>query len=184
MPFALYFGCLGAGYIFAMSGLIQRAVLFLGHQAYAFAVVIGGLLVWAGCGSMIAGRLATPRRTMTVAVAIVCAMLVVVQFGLDPLFGATAGLPRLARIFVALVAIAPLGTALGAMFPTGLWMVKQRSPLFVPWAFGINGVFSVIGTTLVMPGSIMYGYPVMAVVAGAIYLLALAIGLPLARRAG
>lgn len=183
LPFALYFGCLGAGYIFAMSGLIQHAVLFLGHQAYAFAVVIGGLLVWAGCGSILAGRLGSPRRTMTIAVATICAMLVVVQYGLDPLFGMTAHLSRPARIGVALVALAPLGMALGTMFPIGLALVKQRSPLFVPWAFGINGVASVIGTTIVMPGSIVFGFPTMAAAAGGIYVLALLVGLPLARRA-
>ncbi|MHC5072899.1 MAG: spermidine synthase, partial [Planctomycetota bacterium] len=55
-PFALYFAALGTGFILAMSGLIQRYVLFLGHQAYAFAVVIGGLLVAAGVGSILAGK--------------------------------------------------------------------------------------------------------------------------------
>lgn len=183
LPFAMYFAALGAGYVFAMSGLIQRAVLFLGHQAYAFAVVIGGLLVWAGAGSMIAGCCAKrPRRTMTVAVGVVCAMLVVVQYGLDPLFGATASLDLPLRITIALAAIAPLGVALGTMFPTGLAIVKARSPLFVPWAFGINGVFSVIGTSVVMPGSIVYGFPAMAALAGATYFAALAIGLVVVRR--
>jgi hypothetical protein len=182
MPFAVYFASLGAGYIFAMSGLIQRAVLFLGHQAYAFAVVIGGLLVWAGVGSMLAGRARSMQRTMVFAVAVICAMLAVVQFGLDPLFSLTASLGLPARIGVALVAIAPLGIALGTMFPTGLALVKARSPHFVPWAFGINGVFSVIGTTLVLPGSIAFGYPAMATAAGGIYVFALLVGLPLARR--
>lgn len=183
LPFAFYFAALGAGYIFAMSGLIQRAVLFLGHQAYAFAVVIGGLLVWAGVGSLVAGRCAAqPRRVMTIAVLVICAMLAVVQYGLDALFGATAALGLPAKVAVALAAIAPLGVALGTMFPTGLGLVQKRSPLFVPWAFGINGVFSVIGTTVVMPGSIVYGFPAMAALAGGTYVLALGIGLLVARR--
>jgi hypothetical protein len=42
-------------------------------------------------------------------------------------------------------------------------------------------VFSVIGTTIVLPGAILYGFPTMAVVAGGVYVLALLVGLPLAR---
>lgn len=184
LPFALYFAALGAGYILAMSGLIQRYVLFLGHQSYAFAVVIGGLLVAAGAGSFLAGRYRhRPRRVMTVAVIAICGMLLALNLGLDALFGWTAGLPLAGRISIALLVLAPLGVPLGTMFPTGLGLVKRSSPLFVPWAFGINGVFSVIGTTIVLPGAILFGFPTMAVVAGATYVVALLVGLPLARRA-
>lgn len=184
LPFALYFAALGAGFILAMSGLIQRYVLFLGHQSYAFAVVIGGLLVAAGAGSFLAGRFeASPRRVMGIAVGAICAMLLALNLGLDTLFGWTAGLPLFPRVAIALAALFPLGVPLGTMFPTGLGLVKRSSPLFVPWAFGINGVFSVIGTTVVLPGAILFGFPAMAVVAGAFYVFALAVGLPLARRA-
>ncbi|MDA0375487.1 MAG: hypothetical protein O2865_17010, partial [Planctomycetota bacterium] len=150
--------------------------------AYAFAVVIGGLLVAAGVGSLLAGRFAQkPRKVMLVAVTTICVMLFVLQQGLDPLFGLTADLPLTGRITVALAALFPLGAALGTMFPTGLGLVRQRSPLFVPWAFGINGVFSVIGTTIVLPGAILYGFPTMSLVAGGVYVLALLVGLPLAK---
>ncbi|MBK8978520.1 MAG: hypothetical protein IPM29_21695 [Planctomycetes bacterium] len=183
LPFAVYFAALGAGYIMAMSGLIQRYVLFLGHQAYAFAAVIGGLLVAAGCGAMLAGRYAqVPRRVMTTAVVAICAMLAALHFGLDPLFSVTAGLPLSARVGIGLCVLFPLGVGLGAMFPTGLGIVKQRSPLFVPWAFGINGVFSVIGTSIVLPGAILYGFPAMIAMAGLVYAFALGVGLLVVRR--
>ena len=69
-----------------------------------------------------------------------------------------AALPRLAAIValgrtaheqVLAVTGVRRGAALGTMFPTGLRLARERSPLFVPWAFGINGVFSVIGTAVV-----------------------------------
>jgi hypothetical protein len=184
LPFAIYFAALGAGFIMAMSGLIQRYVLFLGHQAYAFAAVIGGLLVAAGLGSFLAGRFrARPGRVMLVAVIVICAMLATLQLGLNALFGATAGWALGPRVVMSLVVLLPLGIALGTMFPTGLALVRESSPLFVPWAFGINGVFSVIGTSIVLPGAILFGFPTMATAAGATYLVALAVGWPLARRA-
>ena len=182
-PFALYFAALGAGFILAMSGLIQRYVLFLGHQAYAFPVVIGGLLVAAGLGSILAGRFQTrPATVMVAAVSAICAMLFLIQQGLAPLFSLTADLGLGVRILLALLVLLPLGVPLGMLFPTGLALVKRTSPRFVPWAFGVNGVFSVIGTMVVLPGAILLGFPAMALAAGGIYVLAAVVGIPLALR--
>jgi len=182
-PFALYFAALGAGFILAMSGLIQRYVLFLGHQAYAFPVVIGGLLVAAGLGSILAGKLETrPATVMMAAVSAICAMLFLIQQGLAPLFSLTADLGLSVRILLALLVLLPLGVPMGMLFPTGLALVKRTSPRFVPWAFGINGVFSVIGTMIVLPGAILLGFPAMTLGAGGIYVLAALVGIPLALR--
>ena len=184
LPFSVYFACLGGGFILAMSGLIQRYVLFLGHQGYAFPVVIGGLLLAAGLGSMLAGVFKkNPQRVMVVAALWICAALAAIHFFLDPLFNATADREQIERIGVALLALVPLGIPLGMMFPTGLNVVRKTSPMFVPWAFGINGVFSVIGSMIVLPGSILYGFPNMSIAAGVVYSLAAAVGFPLARRA-
>lgn len=172
LPFAVYFACLGAGFILAEIGLIQRYVLFLGHQAYAFPVVIGGLLVAAGLGSLLSGRFVRPRRVVVGAVTVAVLAIAGQQLGLDALFGATAAWPLGARVLVATVVLLPLGVPLGMLFPTGLRVVRRSSPLFVPWAFGINGVFSVIGTTLVMPGAILFGFRAMAATAAAVYVAA------------
>ena len=132
-PFAIYFAALGAGFILAMSGLIQRYVLFLGHQGYAFPVVIGGLLLSAGLGSMLAGAFRKrPHVVMLTAALVICAALTGIQFFLDDIFSQTADLEMLPRIGVALLVLVPLGVPLGMMFPTGLNVVKQTSPLFVP----------------------------------------------------
>ena len=120
---------------------------------------------------------------MVVAAVLICAALAGIHFLLGALFDATADLEMVRRIGVALLVLFPLGIPLGMMFPTGLHVVRQTSPLFVPWAFGINGVFSVIGSMVVLPGSILYGFPSMSAAAGVVYVLAAAIGFPLARRA-
>ena len=184
LPFSFYFAALGAGFILAMSGLIQRYVLFLGHQGYAFPVVVGGLLLAAGLGSVLAGIFKKrPHVVMVVAALFICAALAGIQLYLDQIFAMTAEYEQTERIGVALLILVPLGVPLGMMFPTGLAVVKETSPMFVPWAFGINGVFSVIGSTIVLlPGSILYGFPNMSVAAGATYLFAALVGFPFARR--
>ncbi len=186
LPFALYFAALGLGFILAEIGLIQRYVLFLGHQAFAFPTVIGGLLVAAGLGSAWSSSSRLRRRPHAViggAVAAAGAAIAAHQLLLDGLFGLASPLPLAGRIGVAFAALLPLGVPLGMLFPTGLVLVQRASPLFVPWAFGINGVFSVIGSTAVMPGAILYGFPAMAGAAAGVYLLAALVGVPLAWRA-
>jgi hypothetical protein len=86
------------------------------------------------------------------------------------------------RIVISVLVLIPLGVPLGMMFPTGLAMVKKTSPLFIPWAFGINGVFSVIGSTIVLPGAIMFGFPKMSMAAGLTYATAGLLGYFLAKR--
>jgi hypothetical protein len=183
LPLAVYFAALGAGFILAEIGLIQRYVLFLGHQAYAFPVVIGGLLVTAGIGSvMSASYQGAPHLVIGGAVAVAALVIAGHQLLLSGLFELTAELPLWARIAVAVGALVPLGVPLGMLFPTGLALVRRSSPLFVPWACGINGVFSVLGTTIAVPGAMMYGFPAMAGLAVGVYVLAALVAAPVARR--
>lgn len=184
LPFACYFAALGVGFVLAVCGLNQRYVLFLGHQDYAFPVVIGGLLVAAALGSMLAGLFRRrPHVCVALAVPIICGGLAGIHFGLDRVFHETAELELLPRIGMALLVLLPLGVPLGMMLPTGLAVAKQNSPVFVPWAFGIHGVFSVIGSTLVLPGAILFGFPALRVAAGGVYLFAGILGFVLARGA-
>jgi len=173
LPFTIYFAALGAGFILAEIGLIQRYVLFLGHQGYAFPVVIGGLLITAGIGSLWSGRFQrAPHRLIATVIVLVGLVIAGHQLLLDELFGLTADLSLGMRVLVAGAALVPLGIPLGMLFPTGLALVRQSSPLFIPWAFGINGVFSVLGTTIAVPGAMLYGFPAMAGLAAGIYVLA------------
>ncbi|MCC6673429.1 MAG: hypothetical protein IT458_20390 [Planctomycetes bacterium] len=184
LPFAVYFAALGAGFILAEIGLIHRYVLFLGHQAYAFASVIGGMLVAASLGAMLSRRFAAaPHRVIGFAVLAALAALLLHQTALDPLFTGTAEAPFAVRLLLGLLALAPLGVPLGMLFPTGLALVGRSDPHFVPWACGINGVFSVLGSTLVLPGAILYGFPAVAGAAAAVYAVAALVGVPLAARA-
>ena len=45
-------------------------------------------------------------------------------------------------------------------FPTGLRQLGERAPELVPWAWGMNGVFSVLGSVLVILISMMSSFTV------------------------
>ncbi|PYS75723.1 MAG: hypothetical protein DMF66_18685 [Acidobacteria bacterium] len=61
-----------------------------------------------------------------------------------------------------------------APFPTGLRLVGEDSAALVPWAWGVNGFFTVIGSVGALILGMAFGFKVVLVLAGACYLAALA----------
>ena len=171
----LYFTCLGLGFMFVEIGLMQRFVLFLAHPAYAIPVVLATLLVSSGVGSLLATRLPfTDERRLRVCLGTIAILLVVLLGVLRPLFDACLGFPFAARVAVAVSILIPLGVALGMPFPLGLGRVGTSHPHVVPWAWGINGGMSVLGSILAIVIAMGTGFSWVLLGAAFLYLLALA----------
>jgi hypothetical protein len=113
-----------------------------------------------------------PRPRIGVAVLSIVLVIFAQSALLAPLFGAAAGLPLALRLVVGLAALAPLGLAMGVLFPTGLACVRARGAGFVAWAIGVNGVLSVIGSTISGPIAILYGFRASGAIGAAIYVAA------------
>jgi hypothetical protein len=60
------------------------------------------------------------------------------------------GWPWPVRAALVLVLVAPVSVAMGVPFPLGLGAVtgEGASPALLPWAWGLNGAFSVLATPL------------------------------------
>ena len=137
-----YFAALGAAFILIEVALMQRFTVFLGDPALAVATVLAALLVSSGIGSWAArsGRITVGHATLW--------LVVVLTFFASPLAPALlrallpAALPVRLACCVLLVALA--GVPMGIPFPTGLTRVAARSGQFVPWAWGINAMLSVV----------------------------------------
>ncbi len=170
----LFFAAIGLGYLELEVALIQRFVLFLGFPTYALSVVLFSLLVFTGLGSLWSGRFARPRRTLIAALAVGIALICASAYGLAPLLRALIDLPFAARIAVTLTLLAPVGLTLGMAMPIGLGRLAGLYPSGVAWAWGINGIASVLATVLAITVAISFGFPVATLVAGACYVVALA----------
>jgi hypothetical protein len=79
-----------------------------------------------------------------------------------------------ARIAVAAVILAPFGLLLGMAMPIGLRRLHAAHPAGVAWAWGVNGVTSVLASVLAMALAITWGFRVATLVAAACYALAAA----------
>lgn len=151
-----YFAAIGLGFILVEIPLIQRLILYLGHPLYALSVVLAGLLIGAGAGSLLSSRLsiARARRGLLVLLA-----LVALAAWLAPAaFGATLGLATGARIALALLGLFVLGLFLGIPFPLGVRLLGDAGARWIPWMWAVNGAFSVLATVLAMALAMSFGF--------------------------
>jgi sugar phosphate permease len=128
--------------------------------------------VFTGCGSLLSERLRDRRRGLVAALAAVTALVTVAAFALQPLLRALIDLPFAARIVIAVALLAPAGLLLGIAMPVGLQRLAALHPTGVAWAWGINGVTSVLGSVLAIFVAINWGFTVATLLAAACYALA------------
>jgi spermidine synthase len=165
--------CAGAaiGYLAAEVALMQLFGLFLGHPNYAISVVLAALLFSSGLGSLwaaaIVGRLKSVRSVAYLLSAIIFAE----YFLVFPWLSSLLGLPFAVRVFVTAALVFPIGVCLGVFLPTALDLLKQRSPHLVPWAWGVNGVFSVLAPLLAVAIATTFGISALLLSTVPVYLL-------------
>jgi hypothetical protein len=170
-----YFAALGAGFILVEVALMQRFTVFLGNPALAVATVLAALLVSSGLGSL-AARARRGLGVLPAAVAaIVVGLLVYASPLLPALLRALMWAPLGARLALSVLLVALVGFPMGMPFPAGLGRVAERAAPFVPWAWGINGMLSVIASLAGYLLGMAAGYTAMFCTGAALYAAALAL---------
>ena len=153
----LYFSGLGLGFLFLEIFLIDRAGFYLNDRTSGFAIVLSAMLVFSGLGSLCESRLARrPERALAFAIGFLLVWGLLLWAFLQPFMLATLGLPFALRALLVLLAVAPVSFALGLPFPLGLSRMGHGP--FLPWAWGLNGAFSVVATPLANLTALQLGY--------------------------
>jgi spermidine synthase len=176
IPLLLYFAALGFGYMTFEVGAMQILNIYIGDPAYSLSLVLAVLLMATGAGSAISARFShiPARQVLTfamVAIAAVISLWIVLTRIIHPL---TMNLPLPGRAFIALLGLLPVGILLGLPFPSAVRYIEKRSPSFIPWAWGINGISSVIASMTAIILAMRIGFTAVIFVGAATYLLGLA----------
>jgi spermidine synthase len=166
-----YFACLGLGFIMIEISFIQRFTLYLGQPVYTLAVIIAGLLLFTGIGSLLCGKWNIDARQLSRTYMPILLVVLIATSLLTPvLFHSTIQWPLAARMIMTLLLLCPLGVLLGFPFPTGIKAVSSESSSFIPWAWGVNGFFTVIGSVGAVILGMMFGFKVVILLAAVCYL--------------
>jgi hypothetical protein len=160
--YAFYFAAIAIGFMAVEIALLQKFGLFLGHPNYALSVVLAALLLFSGIGSLFSARLLAAVGGQVRFLSYVLVVVVGIEHLLAfPWLPSLVGLPLFARVALVFALVAPVGVCLGAFMPTGLERLKSAAPAFAPWAWGINGIFSVMAPLTAVGLSMSWGITVL-----------------------
>lgn len=170
----LYFGALGAGFMLLEVALLQRFVLLLGHPVYSLTVTLFSLLLGTGAGSFLSRRISGDRvkAKTTRALLGVLAVAALSPLLLPLIIDLAIPWPLPLRIATAVVLLVPLGVLLGMPLPGGMRLLAARNAELIPWGWGLNGAFSVIGATLAVFIAMNWGFSITLLTATGVYAVA------------
>ena len=175
-----YFFAIGIGFIFVEIALIQKFILYLSYPLYAIAVVLTGMLLWAGVGSGSVELLRNhfPALTIWWAVAAILCLVVADVTILPWLIDTTAAISAGLKIVLSLMLLAPLAFCMGLPFPLGMSQgvvsntKEEAQASWISWAWAVNGCASVTGAVLASLLAIHLGLTFVLGMGLAAYLLA------------
>ncbi|MEP6939050.1 MAG: hypothetical protein ABI846_04750 [Rudaea sp.] len=170
----LYFACLGLGYIMVEVALIAKFVLPLGNPTVSASILITGMLVFSGLGSLASERfMERARRVMPGIFIAIGLLLIAYGFLIDPVLNAIGSLPYALRLVCCFLLIAPPAFLMGFPMSTAMtWLGRLNKNAMFLWAWGINGSFSVIGAAMVPIIATSFGLASVLQISGIAYLIA------------
>lgn len=157
----VYFSGLGLGYMFIEIILIQRFTLYFGNVIYAAAAVVCLMLVSSGIGSFVSQGIKIQSKYFIVILSLIIFSLMIYTIFLSDILKMTIGNSLFTKSIISALIIAPPAFFMGMPFPLGLRLLSSgssESSNQIPWAWGINGVFSVIATVLATILAIELGF--------------------------
>ncbi len=173
----MYFSGLGLGYMFIEIILIQRFTLYFGNVIYAAAAVVSLMLVASGFGSLVSQKIQAKPNRLILIILIILIPLLSYAVLIFPLLKLTIIFSLPVKIIFTTLLIAPAAFFMGMPFPIGLRLLALDGDPYnsgqIPWAWGINGIFSVIGAVLAMIVAVELGFLWVMIFAIGAYILSL-----------
>lgn len=170
---------LGVGFMLIEISLMQMFSLFLGSPVLSMAVLLSSILAGAGMGGLWSKRLKSLTQT-TRGIARASLWVTAIMLGyaamlpsvLDLLLGFSFAL----RIAMSAALLLPLGFCMGIPFPSGIRLLKEiRMETLIPWMWGVNGLGSVLGSTLTVAVAIRFGFIEAMIISASLYLAVFAL---------
>ncbi len=168
---AHYFASIGLGFMLIEIGLIQRFSVLLGHPIWALVVILFSMILFTGIGSLLSDRIPLSGTGIRLFVPIgIFVVILIVTYAIQPAIDATISADFFHRALMTLSFCVPVGLCLGVCFPLGMRLVQEHSKAAMPWMWGINGAFGVLGGVVAMIISMAWGISWSIAIGGMCYL--------------
>lgn len=171
----VYFAALGIAFMLVEIPMVQKMVLYFGSSSIAFSFVLFSLLVSSGIGSLISGTNKVKKLTYKSPYYILLTgiMIIIIQFNLASILNLTKDFNMIYKFLAVFTFLFPMGLLMGMAFPSGIRKVGniKNEQSIVPLMYGINGIFSVLGSTLAIIISMKFGFNVTIYTGAAIYII-------------
>jgi hypothetical protein len=157
----LIFICIGFGFMVLEISLFQKFILYLGSPTIALSILLGSLLVGMGAGSFFGRKIyaqdAVKRLKSVSGLILITGVLLFVVHPL--ILNELLAYGLVLRAIVCFVLLSPFGFVLGIPFPTGIQILQQSNLVkYIPWMYGVNGIFTVLGSVLAVILSMTFGF--------------------------
>lgn len=177
-----YFALIGLGFMFVEIALLSQVGVFVGHPTLSLAVVLGGIILAAGVGSLLSGKLPVERGRAWLFPLIPAALVLISRAAAGPITEQFAGASTGVRVLLSVALIAPPALGMGLCFPLGLRLVERAGGRAItPWLWGVNGAFGVVASGLALGTSMTWGISTTMMFGAAMYLALVACSYKLAR---
>lgn len=175
---AFYFAMIGLGFMLVEIALMQRFSVLMGHPVWALAIVLFSMILCTGVGSAISDSLPLSGGRVFGVPLIITLVIAAAAYGAQFAINGAMSDSFATRAVVTLLFTVPIGLALGFCFPVGMRLVSARSTDAMPWMWGINGGFGVLGGVIAVIISMTLGITWSMIIGGFCYLsLLLPIGI-------
>jgi hypothetical protein len=170
----VYFALLGLGFMFVEVPLIQKMILPFENPQRAVALVLSAVLMSSGAGSLMSQRY---RMLQSPGVLLVLALVsAVYAMSLSAAAGLLSSWHMNARLPLSFLVMMPAGFLMGIPFPMGMRALGRRNHALIPWAWAVNGCFSVLAPVLAVMLAMAWGFSLVFLLGAAMYGLAFVVG--------
>jgi len=180
---SFYFVSLGLGFMLIEVYLIQKSMMFLGSPTAGFSIALFSMLTSSGLGGLYSRRLNPRSLRPGIIASVVIGVLSILYMVAAPAFlRAFLSYGFSTRVLALVTLIFPVGFFLGIPFPMAIRFLSRARREAIPWMWGLNGVFSLVGSVLAVSTAMAMGYSFSLLVGALVYLGLFSIGLAAARR--
>ena len=165
-----YFALIGLAYLFIEIAFIQKIILGLENPSYASSTVIASVLISSGMGSLLSRRLnalKSPRALLVLG-----GVALAYGFLLTTIIAGISHYPLAVKISLSFLLLVPAGLLMGLPFPLGISALASTAPRLIPWAWAVNGCFSVIAPILAIMLALSAGFRCVLIAGAVMYLAA------------